>query len=43
MKLSVRDRRIMLAAGMGAGVGAIFRAPLAGACSPPRFCIGTPI
>ena len=31
MKLSARDRRIMLAAGMGAGVGAIFRAPLAGA------------
>ena len=31
MNLSHRDRRIMLAAGMGAGVGAIFRAPLAGA------------
>jgi len=31
LKLSSRDRRIMLAAGMGAGVGAIFRAPLAGA------------
>ena len=30
-KLSARDKRIMLAAGMGAGVGAIFRAPLAGA------------
>ncbi len=30
-KLSARDRRLMLAAGMGAGVGAIFRAPLAGA------------
>lgn len=29
--LSTRDRRIMLAAGMAAGVGAIFRAPLAGA------------
>ena len=29
--LSARDRRIMMAAGMGAGVGAIFRAPLAGA------------
>ncbi|MEZ6137230.1 MAG: chloride channel protein [Pirellulaceae bacterium] len=29
--LSTRDRRILLAAGMGAGVGAIFRAPLAGA------------
>ena len=29
--LSPRDRRILLAAGMSAGVGAIFRAPLAGA------------
>jgi CIC family chloride channel protein len=31
LKLSDRDRRIMLASGMAAGVGAIFRAPLAGA------------
>jgi CIC family chloride channel protein len=31
LKLSVHDRRIMLAIGMGAGIGAIFRAPLAGA------------
>ena len=31
LNLPARDRRIMLAAGMGAGVGAIFRAPLAGA------------
>ncbi len=31
LKLSARDRRMLLAAGMGAGVGAIFRAPLAGA------------
>ncbi len=31
LKLSTRDRRILLAAGMGAGIGAIFRAPLAGA------------
>ncbi len=31
LDLTPRDRRIMLAAGMGAGVGAIFRAPLAGA------------
>ena len=31
LKLSPRDRRILMAAGMGAGVGAIFRAPLAGA------------
>lgn len=29
--LPSRDRRILLAAGMGAGVGAVFRAPLAGA------------
>jgi chloride channel protein, CIC family len=29
--LSERDRRILLAAGVGAGVGSIFRAPLAGA------------
>ena len=31
LRLSDRERRIMLAAGMGAGVGSIFRAPLAGA------------
>ncbi len=31
LKLSARDRRILLAAGIGAGIGAIFRAPLAGA------------
>ena len=31
LNLSDRDRRILLAAGMGAGVGALFRAPLAGA------------
>ena len=31
LKLSARDRRIMLVVGMGAGVGAVFRAPLAGA------------
>ena len=30
-KLSARDRRILLAVGMGAGIGAIFRAPLAAA------------
>jgi CIC family chloride channel protein len=30
-KLSDRERRIMMAAGIGAGVGSIFRAPLAGA------------
>lgn len=31
LNLSSRDRRILLAAGMGAGVGSVFRAPLAGA------------
>ncbi|MEJ2167233.1 MAG: chloride channel protein [Desulfobacterales bacterium] len=31
LKLSSRERRIMMAAGVGAGVGSIFRAPLAGA------------
>lgn len=31
LHLSPRDCRILMAAGMGAGVGAIFRAPLAGA------------
>ncbi len=31
LKLSERERRILLAAGMGAGIGSIFRAPLAGA------------
>ncbi|MDI6687851.1 MAG: chloride channel protein, partial [Desulfobacterales bacterium] len=31
LKLSNRQRRIMIAAGIGAGVGSIFRAPLAGA------------
>jgi len=31
MKFTERERRIMLAAGTGAGIGSIFRAPLAGA------------
>lgn len=31
LKLSERERRIMMAAGIGAGVGSIFRAPMAGA------------
>ncbi len=31
LRLSERERRIMMAAGIGAGVGSIFRAPLAGA------------
>ncbi len=31
LSLSATDRRILLAAGVGAGVGAMFRAPLAGA------------
>jgi len=31
LRLSRMDRRVLLAAGMGAGIGSIFRAPLAGA------------
>ncbi|WP_437230828.1 chloride channel protein [Planctomicrobium sp. SH661] len=31
LNLSSRDRRILLAAGVGAGIGSIFRAPMAGA------------
>jgi len=31
LKLSERERRIMVAAGVGAGIGSIFRAPMAGA------------
>ncbi|MFQ5511484.1 MAG: chloride channel protein [Candidatus Krumholzibacteriia bacterium] len=31
LNLSGRDRRVLLAAGLGAGIGSIFRAPLAGA------------
>jgi CIC family chloride channel protein len=31
LSLPARDRRILMAAGLGAGVGAMFRAPLAGA------------
>jgi CIC family chloride channel protein len=31
LKLESNERRILLAAGIGAGIGAIFRAPLAGA------------
>lgn len=31
LNLSARERRILLAAGMGAGIGAIFKTPLAGA------------
>lgn len=31
LRLSTRDRRILLATGLAAGIGAIFRAPLAGA------------
>lgn len=31
LKLPARDRRILMVAGMGAGIGAIFRAPLASA------------
>jgi len=39
--LSERDRRILLAAGVGAGVGSIFRAPLAGALFAAEVLIQT--
>ncbi|MDP7077993.1 MAG: chloride channel protein, partial [Desulfobacterales bacterium] len=35
LNLSDREQRIMMAAGIGAGVGSIFRAPLAGPYLPP--------
>ena len=43
LKLSVRDRRILLAAGMGAGIGAIFARRWQVLCSLPKFSIATPI
>ena len=39
LKLPARDRRIMLAAGMGAGIGAIFRAPWQARFSPEKSFI----
>jgi CIC family chloride channel protein len=40
--LSVRDRRILMAAGIAAGVGSIFRAPLAGALFAAEFLYRDP-
>ncbi len=39
LKLSPNERRVMMAAGIGAGVGSIFRAPLAGAFLPQKYYI----
>ncbi len=41
LKLSPRERRLLLAAGMGAGVGSIFRAPLAGTLFAAEVLYGT--
>jgi CIC family chloride channel protein len=42
LKLSPRERRILLAAGIAAGVGSIFRAPLAGALFAAEFLYRDP-
>ena len=42
LRLSIADRRTLMAAGMGAGIAAIFRAPLAGACSPRKCSTARP-
>ncbi len=42
LKLSVADRRILMAAGMGAGIAAIFRAPLAGGLFAAEVLYGSP-
>jgi len=42
LKLSVRERRILMAAGIAAGVGSIFRAPLAGALFAAEFLYRDP-
>jgi CIC family chloride channel protein len=41
-KLSARERRILMAAGIAAGVGSIFRAPLAGALFAAEFLYRDP-
>ena len=41
-KLSDRERRVLLAAGVGCGIGAIFRAPLAGAIFAAEVLYGEP-
>jgi CIC family chloride channel protein len=42
LKLRPAERRILLAAGMGAGIAAIFRAPLAGALFAAEVLYGSP-
>jgi chloride channel protein, CIC family len=42
LKLPARERRILLAAGIAAGVGSIFRAPLAGALFAAEFLYRDP-
>ncbi len=42
LKLSARERRVLLAAGIAAGVGSIFRAPLAGALFAAEFLYRDP-
>ncbi len=42
LKLSSRERRILVAAGIAAGVGSIFRAPLAGALFAAEFLYRDP-
>jgi CIC family chloride channel protein len=42
LRLSVVERRILVAAGMGAGVAAIFRAPLAGALFAAEILYSSP-
>ncbi|HJT79004.1 MAG TPA: chloride channel protein [Gemmataceae bacterium] len=42
LRLRANERRILMAAGMGAGVGAIFRAPLAGALFAAEVLYSSP-
>ena len=42
LRLSVADRRTLMAAGMGAGIAAIFRAPLAGALFASEVLYSSP-
>jgi CIC family chloride channel protein len=42
LRLSVAERRVLLAAGMGAGIAAIFRAPLAGALFAAEVLYSSP-
>ncbi len=43
LRLKPVERRILMAAGMGAGVAAIFRRRWPARSSPPKFCIARPI